>query len=166
MSAYTDLQSELNKTLTTKNEIKSILQENGSDVNDETLFSEYPTKIANLVQQGSFDMNKIQYDTVNARNIEETNTLYQAETAGIVQYSLSMSGAFNAYIQCKANKGDATAISRQGGYIAGDASLNLTLFIPKGCWYSCNYTIQNIGEDKQNSLNEIVLMRFIPLKSE
>lgn len=84
MSAYTDLQSELNKTLTTKNEIKSILQENGSDVDDETLFSEYPTKIANLVQQGSFDMNKIQYDTVNARNIEETNTLYQAETAGIV----------------------------------------------------------------------------------
>lgn len=50
MSAYTDLQSELNKTLTTKNEIKSILQENGSDVDDETLFSEYPTKIANLVQ--------------------------------------------------------------------------------------------------------------------
>ena len=135
-------------------------------VDDETLFSEYPTKIANLLQQGSFDMNKIQYDTVNAKNIEETNTLYQAETAGVVQYSLSMSGAFNAYIQCKANRGDATPISRQGGYIAGDASLNLTLFIPKGCWYSCNYTIQNIGEDKQNSLNEIVLMRFIPIKSE
>ena len=166
MSAYTDLQSELNKILTTKNEIKSILQENGSDITNDTLFSEYPTKISNLLQQGSFDMNKIQYDTVNARNIEETNTLYQAETAGIVQYSLSMSGAFNAYIQCKANKDDVIPISRQGGYVAGDASLNFTLFIPKGYWYSCNYTIQNISEDKQNSLNEIVLMKFIPIKSE
>lgn len=51
-----------------------------------------------------------------------------------------MSGAFNAYIQCKANKTDSTPISRTGGYIAGDAAFNLTLFIPKGCWYSCNYS--------------------------
>ena len=50
MSAYTDLQSELNKILTTKNEIKSILQENGSDITNDTLFSEYPTKISNLLQ--------------------------------------------------------------------------------------------------------------------
>lgn len=76
-----------------------------------------------------------------------------------------MSGAFNAYIQCKANKTDSTPISRTGGYIAGDAAFNLTLFIPKGCWYSCNYTIQDIGDGQQNKLNEIVLMRFIPIKT-
>ena len=166
MSAYTELQTELNNILDTKNSIKSVLQENGSDVTDETSFSEYPTKIANLISNAGtdFNMDKVQYDMSNAKNIEANNTLYQAETAGIVQYTISMTGAFNAYVQCKLNKGDATPISRSGGYIAGDANLNLCLFIPKGCWYSCNYTIQNIGENKQNAVSEITLMRFIPIK--
>ena len=33
-------------------------------------------------------MSKVQYDAANAKNIEANNTLYQAETAGVVHYNL------------------------------------------------------------------------------
>lgn len=163
---YTELKNELNSILDTKNQIKNILLTNGSEITDETKFSEYPTIISNLLTNigNNFNMDNIIYDTDNIITIPANNTLYQATTAGIVQYTISMTGAFNAYIQCKKNKNDDTPLSRTGGYIAGDANLNLTLFIPKNYWYSCNYTIQNIGENKQNTVQEIVLMRFIPIK--
>lgn len=71
MSAYIDLEAELNKTLTTKNEIKNVLQSNGSDITDDTAFSEYPTKIQTLLSEGSFDMNNITYDVANAKTSQQ-----------------------------------------------------------------------------------------------